>query len=145
VSFAVDVNLLLYASDASSPRHPKARQFIERCLEGPELCCFAWQTLMSYVRLATHHAISAKPLSHRQAIADVEALLAPPHVRTIVETEAFWPAYLRIGGALPLRGNLVPDAHLAAVLQCNGIKTLYTCDRDFLRFPSLDVRDPVGS
>lgn len=144
MSFGVDVNLLLYASDASSARHAESRLFVERCLDGPEVCCFAWQTLMSYVRLATHPAISAKPLSHRQAVADVQRLLAPPHVRTVVETDSFWPAYLQISAVLPLRGKLVPDAHLAAIMQCNGIKTLYTHDRDFRRFPFLDVRDPLG-
>jgi predicted nucleic acid-binding protein len=41
------------------------------------------------------------------------------------------------------RGNLVPDAHLAALLRYYGVKTLYTHDRDFLKFPFLDVRDPL--
>lgn len=41
-----------------------------------------------------------------------------------------------------VRGNLVPDAHLAALLKQNGIKALFTNDADFRRFPYLDVRNP---
>jgi len=38
--------------------------------------------------------------------------------------------------------DLVPDAHLATVLRQHGVRTLYTSDRDFLKFRFLDVRDP---
>ena len=44
----------------------------------------------------------------------------------------------------PLRGNLVPDAHVAAILFQHGVGTLYTHDRDFRRFDSLEVRDPFS-
>jgi predicted nucleic acid-binding protein len=44
---------------------------------------------------------------------------------------------------VPTRGNLVPDAHLAAVLRDNGIAAIYTNDRDFRKFAFLDVRDPL--
>jgi predicted nucleic acid-binding protein len=44
---------------------------------------------------------------------------------------------------VPTRGNLVPDAHLAAILRQHGMKKLYSHDRDFLKFSFLDVRDPI--
>jgi predicted nucleic acid-binding protein len=43
-----------------------------------------------------------------------------------------------------VRGNLVPDAHLAALLKQHGVRTLYTRDGDFRKFPFLDVRDPLA-
>lgn len=43
-----------------------------------------------------------------------------------------------------IRGKLVPDAHLATILRQNGVRTLYTSDRDFRRFDFLDVRDPFA-
>jgi hypothetical protein len=45
---------------------------------------------------------------------------------------------------VPTRGNLVPDAHLAAILRQHGVKKLYTHDTDFLKFAFLDVRDPIA-
>jgi predicted nucleic acid-binding protein len=44
---------------------------------------------------------------------------------------------------VPTRGNLVPDAHLAALLSQHGVVTLCTHDRDFRKFSFLDVRDPL--
>ena len=44
----------------------------------------------------------------------------------------------------PVRGNLVPNTHVAAILLQHGVRTLYTSDRDFRKFPSLDVRDPFA-
>jgi hypothetical protein len=44
---------------------------------------------------------------------------------------------------VPTRGNLVPDAHLAAILRQHGVKKLYSHDRDFLKFGFLDIRDPL--
>jgi len=45
---------------------------------------------------------------------------------------------------MSVRGNLVPDAHAAAILFQHGVRTLYTNDRDFRKFESLDVRDPFS-
>lgn len=53
-------------------------------------------------------------------------------------------AYKHIAGEIPVRGNLVPDAHVAAILFQHGVRTLYTNDRDFRKFQSLDVRDPFS-
>ena len=50
--------------------------------------------------------------------------------------------YKEITGRFPVRGNLVPDAHLAAILHQHGVQKIYTGDRDFLKFDFLDVRDP---
>ena len=44
---------------------------------------------------------------------------------------------------MPTRGNLVPDAHLSAVLGQHGIVMLYTDDHDFRKFDFLNVGDPL--
>jgi predicted nucleic acid-binding protein len=77
-------------------------------------------------------------------MANIETLLNLPHARLLSEDEGFWAVYRAITSELPIRRNLVPDAHLAALLRCHGVKTLYTHDRDFLKFPFLDVQDPLA-
>ena len=150
MSFGIDVNILLYASDAGCPEHAKARAFIEQCASGGEVFCLAWVTLMSYLRMATHPAIFTQPLAHEEAARNVEALLTLPHLRVIGEGEgqgqgqAFWAQYRRLSSELPVRGNLVPDAHLAALLRQHGVKTIYTRDKDFRKFDGLTVRDPLA-
>lgn len=143
MSYAIDVNVLLYASDRSSDRHDPARRFVERCAEGPELLCLAWPTVMGYLRIATHPAIFAEPLSPAEALGNISALLAVPHARSVSELDDFLEAYARVTSGAHVRGNLVPDAHVAAILLQHGVTTLYSCDRDFRRFDTLDVRDPL--
>jgi uncharacterized protein len=144
VSYSLDVNVLLYASDRSSDRHDRARRFVEACAAGPEILCLTWPTLMSYLRIATHPRIFAAPLSPDEAIGNVSALLGLPHVRAVSESEGFLDAYKHVTGETSVRGNLVPDAHIAAILFQHGIRTLYSNDRDFRKFPSIDVRDPFA-
>jgi uncharacterized protein len=43
-----------------------------------------------------------------------------------------------------VRGNLVLDAHLVALMQENGISTLWSHDRDFRKFEGLRIRDPFA-
>lgn len=143
MSFAIDVNILLYASDTESPFNAKAAAFLQRCAAGPRLFCLAWPTIMSYLRMATHPRIFAQPLSHEEAAANIESLLGLPHCRALGEEERFWRTYREVSAEVPTRANAVPDSHLAALLREHGIATLYTHDRDFRKYPFLDVRDPL--
>ena len=144
MSYSVDVNVLLYATDRASDRHERARRFVETCAAGPEVLCLTWRTLMSYLRIATHSRVFAAPLSPDEALGNVAALVGLPHVRVVTELDGFLDAYRRVAGDMPVRGNLVPDAHVAAILLQHGVRTLYTNDRDFRKFESLDVRDPFS-
>ena len=144
MSFSCDVNVLLYASDAASPVHGVARRFLERAAAGDDLLCLGWPTLMSYLRIATHPRIFTTPLSPNEAADNVEALIRLPHVRLLSEEGGFFEVYRSVAGAFPVRGNLVPDAHLAALLKQHGVKTLFTRDADFRKFDCLEVRDPFA-
>jgi hypothetical protein len=137
VSFAIDVNVLLYASDRGSPFSARAVDFLAQCAARPDLCYLAWPTIMSYLRIATHAGIFASPLSPDEATRNVQQLLDLPHVRTLGEDEGFWDVYRGVATAFPIRGNAVPDAHLAALLRQHGVGTLYTNDADFKRFSFL--------
>lgn len=144
MSYSLDVNVLLYASDQSSDRHLPARRFVESCAAGPEILCLTWPTLMSYLRIATHLRVFSAPLSPDEALGNVSALIGLPHVRTVSELDGFVEAYKQVAGETPVRGNLVPDAHVATILFQHGVRTLYSNDRDFRKFQSVDLRDPFS-
>jgi toxin-antitoxin system PIN domain toxin len=144
VSYSLDVNVLLYASDRSSDRHARARRFVESCAAGPEILCLTWPTLASYLRIATHPRIFSAPLTPDEALGNVSELIGLAHVRTVSEQDGFLDAYKHVTGETAVRGNLVPDAQLAAILFQHGVRTLYTNDRDFRKFQTLDVRDPFA-
>lgn len=142
MSYAIDVNVLLYASDDDSPFALGARDFLNRASRGGEIVYFAWPTLMAYLRISTNPAIFRSPLAPATAMANITALLAWAHVRVLAENEGFWQVYQELATALPIRGDLVPDAHLAALLRQHGVNVLYTKDRDFRKFDFLTTRDP---
>jgi len=39
-------------------------------------------------------------------------------------------------------GNLAHDAHIAALVVEHGVSELWSTDRDFARFPGINVRNP---
>ena len=41
-----------------------------------------------------------------------------------------------------VKGNLIHDAHTAALCLEHGVRELITCDRDFSRFPALTIVNP---
>ncbi len=145
MSFSIDVNVLLYASDTASPLSGQASAFLYDCAASDDLLYVAWPTIMGYLRIATHPAIFSAPLTPDEARGNIESLLALPHVRTLGEDEEYWDTYTALSRTLPLRGNAVPDAHLAALLRTHGVRTLYTSDADFRRFPFLRVIDPFSA
>ena len=144
MSYSVDVNVLLYASDQANPRYDRALQFLLNRASDPELFCIAWSTLMGYIRISTHPSIFSHPLSPEEALENVESLLNQPRVRVLSEDDGFLVMYRNVTGRFPVRGNLVPDAHLAALLLQHGVRKIYTADSDFKKFDFLEVKNPFS-
>jgi uncharacterized protein len=142
VSFALDVNLLLYASDTSSPRHDSARAFLDRLSRGPDIAYLFWPVIAGYLRIATHPAVFDAPLAPEEALANVDELLSLPHLQSPGEGERFWPRFREVAEEAAVRGNLVPDAHVVALMRENGVRTIWTHDRDYRRFEGIEVLDP---
>ena len=145
MSYSIDANVLLYASDTGSRWQKAATDFLAGVVARSELCCLAWPTMMAYLRIASHPRIFSAPLTPREAEENLNSLLELPRVRVIGEGDGFWSAYRIISAETPVRGNLVTDAHLAAILLEHGVGTLYSRDRDFLKFRNLRVRDPFAA
>jgi toxin-antitoxin system PIN domain toxin len=144
MSTTVDLNLLLYASDESSPFHEKAVELLVRLARGPDLLYLFWPVVMGYLRIATHSAIFPRPLSVETATRNVGQLLALPHARSPGEGDDFWQVYRAVTSGTVVRGNLVSDAHLVALMRENGVGTLWSRDRDFRKFEGVRVRDPFA-
>jgi uncharacterized protein len=144
VSATIDVNVLIYASNAADPTHATARQLVERLAAGPDLLYLFWPTLMGYLRIATHPGILPRPLAPRDAMANVSDLLALPHVRSPGEGQGFWELFRATAGG-NRRGDDVPDAHLATLMRQHGVAVIYTRDRGFRRFDGIQAEDPFAS
>jgi toxin-antitoxin system PIN domain toxin len=143
MSVTLDANVLVYASNEADPVHTRARSLVERLSAGPELVYQFWPALMGSLRIVTHAAILPRPLAPPAAMANVDALLALPHVRAPGEGQGFWDVFRATAGDQD-RANLVPDAHLAALMRQHGVALIYTRDRDFHRFDGIRTEDPFA-
>jgi hypothetical protein len=142
VSYTLDANILLYASDETSPHHARSLEVVTRAAQGPEIVYLFWPTIMAYLRIATHPAVFRRPLSAAEAVLNVEALIGRPHVQTPGEQERFWQRFGEVVSDAAPTGNLVPDAHLVGLMLDNGVRIIWTHDRDYRRFRGIEVRDP---
>ena len=144
MSYSVDVNVLLYASDQAGPRYEEAIQFLLNRASDPELFCICWTTLISYLRISTHPSIFSHPLSPEEALENIESLLNQPRVRVLSEDDGFLTIYRKVSGNFPVRGNLVPDAHIAALMLQHGVRKIYTADSDLKKLDFMEVINPFS-
>ena len=144
MSYSIDVNILVYASDEASPFHPRASEFLQECSQRPDIFCLTWTTLMAYLRVITNPVIASRPFSPDEAMANIDALLALPQVRLLTEQADFWTVFRDVAKGRAIRRNRVPDAHLAALLRHHGVRKLYTNDADFRKYEFLDVENPFA-
>lgn len=144
MSSTVDANVLLYASDSASEHHGAARDFLMSWSRGPDLVYVFWPTVMAYLRIATHPAIFSSPLDPDVAEGNVSSLLRMRHVRTGAEDEFFWETWRDSTSGVVVRGDLVPDAHLVALMRQHGVSEIWTRDSDLRKFDGIKIRDPFA-
>lgn len=144
MSRTVDTNILVYATHTASPFHDRARALVEHLVAGPSLAYLLWPAVLGYLRIVTHPNILGSPLSSGEAMSNIEAVLAPAHVRVAGEGRDFWPSFREVATDVKPRGNLVPDAHLVALMREHGVATIWSHDRDFRKFRGITVKDPFS-
>lgn len=135
----------MYARREELPRHREARALLTRLAEGSAPWALPWPCVYEYLRVVTHPRVFDPPTDPESALEDLESLLASPSLVLLGEGSGH-PAHLRrMMAAGRAVGNLVHDAHIAALVLEHGARELWTTDRDFARFPGLTVRDPFAS
>ncbi len=139
-----DVNLLLYAYDAASPKHAPAKRWLEDELSGTETFAFAWATLVAFIRLGTSARVFADPLAVDDAFDIVEGWLTQPIAVVLEPTDRHLAVLRDLLGPLGTAGNLTSDAHLAALAIEHGAE-LCSADTDFSRFAGLQWIDPTAT
>lgn len=138
----VDANILIYASNAEADQHAESRDWLDAKLNGAAPVALPWLSLLAFLRIATNPRAFRTPLSMATAWQQVSIWLSAETVWTPEATERH-AAVLGPLLSLPgVYGNLVPDAHLAALAIEHGL-TLCSTDGDFARFPGLAWQNPL--
>ncbi len=137
----VDANILLYAVNTDTARHQEARAWVDRSLSGEATVAFSWIVLVAFVRLSTKVGLFPAPLTVEGALDRVDAWLAAPSAVVVEPTPEHPHVLRRLLAPVGVGGNLVNDAHLAALsIEHRGVVVSY--DNDFSRFPGVTWETP---
>jgi uncharacterized protein len=139
----LDANLLLYAVDTESRYHEAASAWLTETLNGDRRVGLPWQTIGAFLRIVTHPRVAENPLSGTQAWSHVAGWLDADPVWVPPATERTAAVLASLHDQVPITGNLVPDAQLAALALEHGL-TVMSADTDFARFPDLRWVNPLS-
>jgi uncharacterized protein len=139
----VDTNVLLYAVHEEARFHDEALRWLDATLSSGEGVVLPWVSLLSFVRITTRNGIYAQPQSAEEAFEIVDAWLAVPSVVNGEPDGSHARRTRELLVATGTGGNLVTDAHLAALaLQYDA--TVISYDNDFGRFPGVRWERPTA-
>lgn len=141
---AIDTNILIYAEIRSSPRHEDARTLLRDLAEGALPWAIPWPCIYEFLRVATHPRVYHPPVPLAVALNDLRRILGSPTLVLLHETPNHPDVMMQVLEESGVSGNLIHDAHIAALCLEHGITELISGDRDFARFPSLTVRNPFA-
>ena len=131
-----DVNVLVDAFRTEAARHRECRAYVEAMVASYEAFAVYDLVLSAFVRLVTHPKVLSAPETPQRALEFVGAIRSQPNAVRISPGERHWEIFRELVGTGNVRGNLVPDAWLAALAIEHGCE-LVSSDSDFARFDGL--------
>jgi hypothetical protein len=137
----VDVNVLIYAVDSDAPQHPAVQPWLDRALSGLARVGLPWHSLLGFWRITTNPRAFERPLRADEAWAQISDWLDRPAAYVPTPGERHRQILDSMVATIRPAGNLVPDAHLAALAIEHGLM-LATTDTGFSRFSNLRTVDP---
>lgn len=139
----IDANLLLYSVDASAPEHARASAWLTDQLNGEGRVGIPWESLTAFTRIATNPRATTRPLGPSDAWRFVDEWLAADPVWVPGPTDRHADVLGALVRTHRVTGNLVADAHLAAIAIEHGLEVC-SADTDFARFPEVRWRNPLA-
>jgi toxin-antitoxin system PIN domain toxin len=139
----VDANLLIYAADATAPEHERASKWLTERLNGDRRVGIPWESLTAFVRITTHPRATRTPLRPEEAWRFVDDWLAVDQVWIPSPTDRHADVLGGLVRRYRLAGNLIPDAHLAALAIQHGLDVC-SVDTDFARFTEIRWLNPLA-
>ena len=140
---ALDANLLVYAHRVENPFHTVASKLMHELAESKAAWAIPWPCLHEFYGVVTHPRIYSPPSTPDIAIHQIEVWLESPTLHLLSETPEHWHYLRQLIAKAKVQGPMVHDARIAALCLTHGVRELWSADRDFSRFPSLRVRNPL--
>jgi toxin-antitoxin system PIN domain toxin len=137
----LDVNILVYAHRADAARHSRYRSWLKHVVATEPAFGIAELVLSGFLRVVTHPKVFQVPSPLDTALAFAEELRDHPNCILVSPGRQHWEIFTRLCRTAGAKGNLVPDAYLAALAIESGAEWV-TTDRAYARFPGLRFRNP---
>ncbi len=141
---AVDTNVIVRAVVRSGEFHEAARNLIRELAEAPVPWAVPWPCVYEFLRVVTHPRVLHPPMPIAAARRDLDRILDSPSLVLLSETSRHREVMAEVVASSGATGNLIHDAHIAALCLEHGVEELITSDRDFARCSDLRIRDPFG-
>jgi uncharacterized protein len=138
-----DVNVLVYAFDETSPHHDRYSSWLADLMSGEQLYRASDLVLSGFLRIVTNPRIFNRPASMDDALEFTDRIRHDPACLQVRPGPRHWGIFTRLCREAGVRGDLVPDAYLAALAIESGAE-LASADRGFARFPNLRWRHPLN-
>ena len=139
---AVDTNILVYAHRADAPHHAAAAAAVKRLAEGSAALAIAWPCVHEFLSVATNVRIFRPPSPPAVAIRQVEFWMESPTLRLLGEEAGYWEELRATFLRGKLTGPQVHDARIHAICRGNGVRELWSADRDFSRMRGVAIVNP---
>jgi len=136
-----DVNILVYAYREDAPQHQRFKEWLEDLVNGDEAYGVSDLVFSEFLRIVTHPSVFDPPSPLGDALSFIEDLKAQPNCVEITPGARHWDIFARLCQRSGVRGNLVLDAYLAALVIESGSEWI-TTDGDYGRFLGLRWRRP---
>lgn len=140
---AVDTNLLVYSHRKDSRWHESSFRTVEVLANGREAWAIPWPCIHEFYSIVTHPRIYAPSSTPAQALAQLRAWRESPALNLLAEDDDYWSVLESLIERSSIAGPGIHDARIAALCLRHGVHELLTADRDFSRFPTLSVRNPL--
>ena len=139
---AIDTNILVYAHRADSPYHKTSASAIKRLAEGTAPWAIPWPCVHEFLSVSTNARIFDPPSPADIAVQQVEIWMESPSVHLLHETPGYWNQLRTAFLTGKLSGPKVHDARIHAICLANGVREIWSADRDFSRMRGLAIVNP---
>lgn len=142
---AVDTNILVHAHRKDASLHTRAYMIIQQLAEDPTPWAVCYHSLIEFYGVVTHTRLWQRPSTPAEAWDQISAWRESPSLRILFDSLHTLPVLEDLTQKGAITAAMIHDARIAACCLDNGVHQLWSCDRDFSRFPGLKTFNPLLS